>query len=62
LHQVQEAAALQSFPDTYELCGTLAEQYRQVGNAVPVKLARAVARSIEQTLEYVYEDEDGNFV
>lgn len=35
----REAARLQTFPDTFELSGSLVSQARQIGNAVPVKLA-----------------------
>jgi DNA (cytosine-5)-methyltransferase 1 len=37
---------LQSFPDDYWFSGSWTERMRQVGNAVPVKLARIVAESV----------------
>jgi DNA (cytosine-5)-methyltransferase 1 len=43
---VREAACLQSFPVTYQFFGSLASQYSQVGNAVSVKMATAIARSV----------------
>ena len=43
---VWEAACLQSFPTTYRFFGSIANQYSQVGNAVPVKLSTAIARSV----------------
>jgi DNA (cytosine-5)-methyltransferase 1 len=43
---VREAACLQSFPITYRFFGSLTQQYAQVGNAVSVKLATAIARSV----------------
>jgi DNA (cytosine-5)-methyltransferase 1 len=48
---VREAARIQSFPDSYVFNGTLAQQFAQVGNAVPPLLAEAVGRSIRGILE-----------
>jgi len=47
---VREAARLQTFPDDYIFCGVWSEAMRQLGNAVPVRLAEAVARSVAETL------------
>ncbi len=43
---IQEYKRLQMFPDDWQLCGNLKEQYRQVGNAVPGGLGEAVGRAI----------------
>lgn len=51
---VREAACLQSFPLDYEFHGSITSQYKQVGNAVPVMLSRAIARSIRDVLRYCY--------
>ena len=48
---VREAARLQTFPDDYVFQGAWSEAMRQLGNAVPVRLAERVARSVASTLE-----------
>lgn len=48
---VREAARLQTFPDDYRLHGPWGEAMRQLGNAVPVDLAKAVADSVREHLE-----------
>jgi DNA (cytosine-5)-methyltransferase 1 len=45
-----EAAKLQGFPDTFEWCGPKLEIARQIGNAVPVPLATALAKHIAKRL------------
>lgn len=42
----REAARLQSFPDTFVFEGTMDEVSKQIGNAVPPKLAEAIAKAI----------------
>jgi DNA (cytosine-5)-methyltransferase 1 len=48
---VEEAAALQTFPQGYVFRGRQVAQYRQIGNAVPPELARHVALAVRATLE-----------
>lgn len=43
---IKEAARIQSFPDDYIFCGNKGKIYTQIGNAVPCKLAEAVAKAV----------------
>jgi DNA (cytosine-5)-methyltransferase 1 len=47
---VREYARIQTFPDTYVFLGGMSDQYKQIGNAVPVKLANAVAHQVKSVL------------
>lgn len=47
---VRENARCQSFPDEWEFCGTVGDQYKQVGNAVPVNLGYEIAKEIAKAL------------
>jgi DNA (cytosine-5)-methyltransferase 1 len=47
---VRESARLQTFPDSFVLEGAWSEAMRQLGNAVPVALAYAVAARVARTL------------
>lgn len=47
---VRESARLQTFPDDYVFHGSWTETMRQLGNAVPVELARIVGSSVAQQL------------
>lgn len=46
----REAAAIQTFPLDMEFCGDLDSKYKQIGNAVPVKLAEAIATEVYKIL------------
>ena len=46
----REAARIQTFPDDYVIKGAQNQWYAQVGNAVPVKLAEAIGKSILEFL------------
>jgi DNA (cytosine-5)-methyltransferase 1 len=47
---VGECAAIQEFPDSWDFCGTTAEKYRQIGNAVPVRLGRIAGDAVAYRL------------
>lgn len=48
--RVEEIKRLQTFPDDFILRGTIEQQWRQVGNAVPPLLARVVAAEVKRIL------------
>ena len=49
---VREAARLQSFPDWFEFDETIWHGFRQVGNAVPPNVARAVALTVASSIRH----------
>ena len=48
---VREAARLQSFPDDFDFISNRGSAYQMIGNAVPPKLANAIAESIYQLIK-----------
>jgi DNA (cytosine-5)-methyltransferase 1 len=48
---LRESARLQAFPDNYQFKGSWTEGMRQLGNAVPVTLGYAVAKSVKKKLD-----------
>lgn len=57
-YTVREAARIQTFPDDYRFDGTWSEVMRQLGNAVPVELARVIASSVASSLSQRKESRD----
>lgn len=47
---IREYARIQTFPDNWKFMGKMSDQYKQIGNAVPVNLAYAIGRAIIRLL------------
>lgn len=47
---IEEYKRIQDFPDSWKLAGPLIQQYKQIGNAVPVGLGRAVGNALMREL------------
>jgi len=48
--QILEYSRIQTFPDDYKFSGSLNQIYKQIGNAVPVNLGKALAEEIVKVL------------
>ena len=53
---VRESARIQSFPDDWHFCGGIGDQYKQIGNAVPVELARRIGVALREAVESECQD------
>lgn len=51
---VREYARIQTFPDDWTFEGSMAQQYKQIGNAVPVNLGKEIGYSIVKFLNQYY--------
>ncbi|MCB0537252.1 MAG: DNA (cytosine-5-)-methyltransferase [Bacteroidetes bacterium] len=51
---VREYARIQTFPDDWEFAGSMAQQYKQIGNAVPVNLGIEIGYSVVKLLNDLY--------
>lgn len=50
---VREYARIQSFPDEWVFCGSISDQYRQIGNAVPCELAKRIGIEVIKSLKSI---------
>lgn len=57
---VREYARIQTFPDDWIFSGSISQQYKQIGNAVPVNLAKEIGYSIISFLNRVELQEQEN--
>lgn len=48
--RIAEIKRLQTFPDEFQLAGTVEQQWRQIGNAVPPQLAKVLGETIAERL------------
>lgn len=48
---IEEYLEIQGFPRDFKVAGSLTQQYTQIGNAVPVKLAKILGQSIAKQLQ-----------
>lgn len=48
---IEEYIAIQGFPKGYKINGTINDQYTQIGNAVPVDVARILGKKLIEILE-----------
>jgi DNA (cytosine-5)-methyltransferase 1 len=51
---VREYARIQTFPDEWQFSGPISQQYKQIGNAVPVNLGKEIGYSIIKFLNEYY--------
>lgn len=58
-YTVRESARIQTFPDDYIFHGSWTESMRQIGNAVPVRLATIIGESVARQLERMRVRVDG---
>lgn len=54
---IDECLAIQTFPANYKMAGSKSAIYRQIGNAVPVCLAKCVANSVARKIDEYWQDE-----
>ena len=48
---VREYARIQTFPDEWIFDGSIAQQYKQIGNAVPVLMAEGIANKVKEMIK-----------
>ncbi|MBU0625263.1 DNA (cytosine-5-)-methyltransferase [Patescibacteria group bacterium] len=54
---IREYARIQTFPDDWEFVGSVAQQYKQIGNAVPVNLGYHIGKTLIAMLQNRYDEQ-----
>lgn len=59
---VEEYVCIQEFPQDWIVCGSILDQYKQIGNAVPIKLGEAIAKTILDDMKGIkYKDTEFHY-
>ena len=58
---IEEYAAIQEFPANWSFCGGLSDIYRQIGNAVPIALGKAIGKAIMEDMDGIKSPEHNGF-
>ncbi|WP_242311093.1 DNA cytosine methyltransferase [Bacillus cereus group sp. BfR-BA-01331] len=58
---IEEYARIQGFPDDWKFCGKIGEKYKQIGNAVPIKLGEAIGKTILNDMSGINDNHFENF-
>ena len=59
---VREYARIQTFPDGWQFAGSVTQQYKQIGNAVPVNLGYHIGETLIKMLRGEAEESDENLI
>lgn len=58
---IEEYARIQGFPDDWIFRGKILEKYKQIGNAVPIKLGEAIGKTIQNDMNGINDNHFDNF-
>ena len=58
---IEEYARIQGFPDNWIFRGKILEKYKQIGNAVPIKLGEAIGKTIINDMNGINDNHFNHF-
>ena len=58
---IEEYKAIQGFPPEWTICGNILDQYKQIGNAVPINLGAAIGKTVMNDLNGIKSDAPKQF-